>query len=87
MWETNKRKVTEDGLLVLADFYGVSIDYLMGRDMPKWPAEEELIDLNKLLESSVTLTYGDNALTKAEKQRVKDILTTLFWDKLHQKKR
>lgn len=86
MWETNKRRVPEDALILLADFYGVSIDYLMGRDVPKWASEKDVTDLEELLDSNVNMAYGGESLTEAEKQRVKDVLTTLFWDKLQKQK-
>lgn len=86
MWETNKRRVPEDALIILADFYDVSIDYLMGRDVPKWASQEDVIELENLLDSNVNMAYGGESLTEAEKQRVKDVLTTLFWDKLQKKK-
>lgn len=86
MWETNKRRVPDEALKELADFYGVTIDYLMGRDVPKWASDKDIMDLEELLDSNVNMAYGGEALTEAEKQRVKDILTTLFWDKLQKKK-
>lgn len=32
MWETDKRKPGPDALVSLADFFGVTTDYLLGRD-------------------------------------------------------
>lgn len=86
MWETNKRRVPEDALIILADFYDVSIDYLMGRDVPRWASQDDVIELEKLLDNNVNMAYGGESLTENEKQRVKDVLTTLFWDKLQNKK-
>ena len=37
MWETNKRQPDNDTLLRLADFFGVSVDYLLGREEIKNP--------------------------------------------------
>lgn len=86
MWETNKRRVPEDALIILADFYDVSIDYLMGRDVPRWASQDDVIELEKLLDNNVNMAYGGESLTENEKQRVKDVLTTLFWDKLQKNK-
>jgi len=30
-WERGKRDITSDNLIKLADFFGVSVDYLLGR--------------------------------------------------------
>lgn len=32
LWETNKREPDIDILITLADFYGVSVDYLLGHE-------------------------------------------------------
>lgn len=37
MWETNKRQPDNDTMLRLADFFGVSVDYLLGREETKNP--------------------------------------------------
>ncbi|SDJ69224.1 helix-turn-helix domain-containing protein [Alkalibacterium thalassium] len=86
MWETNKRRVPDDALIKLADYYNVSTDYLLGRDVPEWASTEDVFELQTLLENNVNMAYGGESLTEEEKQRVKDILTTLFWDKLQKKK-
>ena len=45
MWETNKRQPDNDTLSRLADYFGVSVDYLLGRETPTipdhTPSEEE----------------------------------------------
>ena len=48
--------------------------------IPDWANENDLIELDKLLESNVNMAYGGETLTDEERQRVKDILTGLFWE-------
>lgn len=86
MYESESRDPDTKTLERLADFYGVSTDYLLGRDVPEWASVNDVIELENLLENNVNMAYGGEALTEEEKQRVKDILTTLFWDKLQKKK-
>ncbi|WP_277630360.1 helix-turn-helix domain-containing protein [Atopococcus tabaci] len=87
MWETNKRRVPEEVLNQLADLYGVSLDYIMGRDVPKWASEEDVVDLEEMLNSNVNMSFGGENLTEEEKQRVRDVLTGIFWEKLEKQKR
>ncbi|ERK34248.1 hypothetical protein I131_09490 [Enterococcus faecium CRL1879] len=49
--------------------------------------ENDLIELDKLLESNVNMAYGGETLTPEEIQRVKDILTATFWDIKKRKKK
>ncbi|MCC5894872.1 MAG: helix-turn-helix domain-containing protein [Alkalibacterium sp.] len=78
-------------LKAFADVYGVSYSKLMNlagysEETPDWASQDDVIELQTLLENNVNMAYGGESLTEAEKQRVKDILTTLFWDKLQKKK-
>lgn len=87
MYESESRDPDTKTLENLADFYGVSTDYLLGRDVPEWASTEDVFELQTLLENNVNMAYGGESLTDAEKQRVKDILTALFWEKLQKKKK
>lgn len=86
MYESESRDPDTKTLESLADFYGVSTDYLLGRDVPERASQEDELELQTLLDNNVNMAYGGESLTEAEKQRLKDILTTLFWDKLQKKK-
>lgn len=81
MWESGKRTVPDEAKKILADFYDVSLDYLFGRDFNK-----DDVDLQQMLESNIAMTYGGEELTESERQRVKDILTTVFWEKTHKER-
>ncbi|MDT2814325.1 helix-turn-helix transcriptional regulator [Vagococcus carniphilus] len=77
----------------IADYFHVSVDYLLGRtenknlpQSPKWATEEDIMDLEEMLNSNVNMAYGGEELTEEEKQRLKDVLTGIFWDKLQKKK-
>lgn len=75
----------------VADYFNVTTDYLLGRDQgniaPKWATEKDILELDKMLNSNVNMSYGGENLTEEEKQRVKDVLTGIFWEKLEKQKK
>ncbi|MGO2084160.1 helix-turn-helix domain-containing protein [Vagococcus sp.] len=77
----------------IANYFDVSVDYLLGRTetqttpkAPEWATQEDVLDLMDMLDSNVNMAYGGEELTEEEKQRVKDVLTGIFWEKLQKKK-
>lgn len=85
-WKTGK--ATTDKLQKVADYFGVTTDYLLGRNQaPEWAHPEDIHDLKQMLDDNVGLAYGGEDLTDKDKQRLNDILTGLYWEKLHNKKK
>lgn len=87
MYEQGNREPDNDTLSEIADFFGVTTDYLIGRDVPRWADKTDIVDLDEMLNSNVNMAYGGENLTEDEKQRVKDILTGIFWEKLEKNKK
>lgn len=85
-WEVGRSFPDEETINKISNFFDVSIDYLYGKDVPSWASQDDVIELEKLLDNNVNMAYGGESLTENEKQRVRDVLTTLFWDKLQNKK-
>ena len=86
-FEKGERKdPTLETLKKLSVALGVSISYFEENSpvnvdlIPDWANENDLIELDKLLDSNVNMAYGGETLTDEERQRVKDILTGLFWE-------
>ena len=80
-YEQGKRTPDTDLQNKIADYFGVTLDYLHGRNnTPNWADENDLVELDKMLNSNVNMAYGGETLTDEEKQRVKDVLTGLFWE-------
>ncbi|MDK4351214.1 helix-turn-helix domain-containing protein [Enterococcus thailandicus] len=80
-YEQGKRTPDADLQNKIADYFGVTLDYLHGRNQtPEWATDDEIIELDKLLESNVNMAYGGETLTPDQIQRVKDILSGTFWD-------
>lgn len=81
--ENNRNEPDLDTVVKLANYYKVSIDSLYGNEnTPSWATESEIIELEKLLNEEVALSFGGVELTEEEQQRVKDIITTIFWEKI-----
>lgn len=86
--ENNRNEPDNEALLKIAQYYEVTTDYLLGsKDVPRWASEKDVMDLEEMLNSSVNMAYGGERLTEEEKQRVKDVLTGIFWEKLDKRKR
>ena len=80
-WEVGRAEPNSDALTKLAQLFNVTTDYLLGRNQtPEWADENDLVELDKMLDSNVNMAYGGETLTDEEKQRVKDVLTGLFWE-------
>lgn len=78
-WDTASPK--SKNLKKVADYFGVTTDYLLGNNnVPKWATKEEVVELDKLLDSNVNMSYGGETLSPEQIQRVKDILIATFWD-------
>lgn len=60
MWETNKRQPDNDTLKRLADFFGVSVDYLLGREGTKNPPNVYDVDGLIKFEELGTICAGFN---------------------------
>ncbi|EOL42038.1 hypothetical protein RV11_GL003470 [Enterococcus phoeniculicola] len=81
IYQWNKRTPGVDKLKQVADYFNVTTDYLLGRNQaPMWAEKSDLIELDKMLDSNVNMAFNGENLTAEEKQRVKDILTGLFWE-------
>lgn len=79
--ENGTRKVSTEELQKLAEVFNVTTDYLLGRNQtPEWATKEDIIELDKLLESNANMAYGGETLTPEQLQRVRDVLAGLFWE-------
>lgn len=85
-WESGRTTPDETMIRRLAELFGVSIDFLYGYDVPEWAEISDALDLDRMLDSNIAMTYGGEELTESEKQRVKDVLTTVFWEKTHKER-
>ncbi|WP_407391627.1 helix-turn-helix domain-containing protein [Carnobacterium jeotgali] len=79
-WRTSKPSV--EMVEKVAKYFDVSIEFLIGSDhVPEWASNDDMFDLEAMLKNNVTMSYAGQELTPTEKQRVQDILTSIFWEK------
>lgn len=85
-YEQGTREPDNTTLNKLADFFEVSTDYLLGRDVPKWATSDDIIDLEEILDRNIHMAYGGEDLTAEDKQRVQDVLRAVFWERLKKRR-
>ena len=77
----NKSSPSIDKIEKVANYFGVTVDYLIGmNNAPKWAKKEDVLDLKDFLDvNDSNMAYGGERLTEEDKERVKQVLTGLFW--------
>lgn len=88
-YERGVRQPSLENLIVISEYFGVSIDYLLGltdeeRTINEYK-EENPQELREFLSQNNILFNGAN-LNDEDKQRMIDILTGLFWESFTKKK-
>lgn len=67
MYETNKRKPNMEMLEKLADFFGVSIDYLLGRET----TDKSDIDLDRAIDNA--MSFDGKPVTEHDRKMMKQL--------------
>lgn len=76
-WERNKKKPTLEKLTLIADFFNVSTDYLLGQtDIPNSTLEA---DIDMAIDNSVA--YDGTPITDNDRMIIKDFLKEYFANK------
>lgn len=84
-YERNTRQPNFDILVKTADYFSVSLDYLLCRTNDKRTVEMALKENSRELRDFLTqnaVLFNGNELTNEDKRRVMDILTGLFWSQM-----
>lgn len=85
--ENGKRKISADEVKMVANYFNVSTDYILGNEnTPKWATQKDVLDLKDFLDGNVGMAYDGEGLTKDEIERVNIALTQIFWEKRKQQK-
>ena len=81
-WEANRRNIPHERLVQLADFFNTTVDYLLGRDVPRWATSIDVVALEDIVNGQLGMTLGGENMTDTQIQRVKDIVKALYWEEL-----
>ncbi|MFB9770124.1 helix-turn-helix domain-containing protein [Lactiplantibacillus modestisalitolerans] len=86
-YENGTREPDTKSLMKLAQYFGVTVDYLLGVDAtPEWATAKDTHDLHEFLDANEgSMTYDGEHLTEDEKQQLRVATATIFW-KRHQHK-
>ena len=92
MFENGKRIPETQSLMDFANFFGVTVDYLLGAEMNKRehsqkPTEDKKPkQLEKILKEE-NLTYNGEVLTADDREKINRALELAFWDAKAKNKR
>ncbi|OFI46721.1 transcriptional regulator [Floricoccus penangensis] len=76
IYQWKKRVPKTERLQLVADYFGVSTDYLLGRDENTAPTEE---DLERMTDNA--MSFGGKPLSDNDRKVVKDFLKAYFANK------
>ncbi|MGM0239903.1 helix-turn-helix domain-containing protein [Enterococcus sp. AZ103] len=86
-YQWKKASPKSDRLEKVADYFDVSVDYLLGRnETPDWASHEDIVQLEDLLNSNQPMQYGGIELNEEDKHRIDTVLSQVFWERLKKKK-
>ncbi|MGL4247037.1 helix-turn-helix domain-containing protein, partial [Lactiplantibacillus plantarum] len=80
-WDKSSPKA--DNLKKVADYFGVTTDYLLGRETqnsPDWATEDDKIDLDEWLKSNVPMGFQGMDMDDETKIKVRAFLEGVFWE-------
>lgn len=87
-WERGVRQPSMEDLVRIAQFFNVSIDYLLGLSEEERRVETFKEDNPKELKEFLqqnSILFNGAELSQEDKRRMTDILTGLFWDNFTKK--
>lgn len=88
-YENDTRSPDKEILVKLAKIFNVTTDYLLGNNQtPKWASKDDVIELDKILESDAGMAFGDMTnITKEDREQINDLIASYFWRKKQKEER
>lgn len=90
-WENNIAKPDIEMLQKIAKFHNVTPDYILNFEsdspVPAWATAKDKRDFKKMLEEDDDLMFDGIPIESDDRQRIKDVLTGLFWEAKQMNKR
>ena len=87
-YESGERTPAPEALLKLADFFGVTVDYLLGRENSSSTPQQQKMpkDLLKIIEQEDFVLNGRMA-TPEDRERLIKMYEVMYWDAKEKNKR
>lgn len=87
--ENNRNEPDNETLVKLADYFGVTTDYLLGKNQtPEWANDDQVIELDKILKSKAGMAYGpEGEISDEDREAIDDLIAGYFWQKKRKEER
>ncbi|MFD1466502.1 helix-turn-helix domain-containing protein [Lapidilactobacillus mulanensis] len=80
-YEQGKRQPDQETLVAIANYFNVTVDYLLGiNNTPKDATNQETKDLHRILDQG-QLTYREEPVSDEAQEAVKSLLEGYYWRK------
>lgn len=78
----DKQSPSMDRITVVADYFNVTTDYLIGRNQtPKDATEKETKELKNILQNEAGLTYSQETVTPEDRSAIDSMIAAYYWNK------
>ena len=78
----DKQSPSMDRITVVADYFNVTTDYLIGRNQtPKDATEKETKELKNILQNEAGLTYSQETVTPEDRAAIDSMIASYYWNK------
>lgn len=86
-YERGAREPNNEMLKMVSQYFNVSIDYLLGKNVPKWATEEDEIIFDEALKrNDVAMTYNGVELSEEDKIKLDAMIKAMLWERIKDSK-
>ena len=87
-YERGAREPNNEMLKKVSQYFNVSIDYLLGKNVPKWATDEDLIIFDEALKrNGVAMTYNGVELSEEDKIKLDAMIKAMLWERIKDNKK
>lgn len=86
--ELEKKRLGSEMASNIADIFGVSVDYLLGRSedetttaaAPEWATTKDKRDFKRMLEEDAPVMFDGVPIDDEDREKIKRVMEAMFWD-------
>ena len=87
-YERGAMEPNNEMLKKVSQYFNVSIDYLLGKNVPKWATDEDLIIFDEALKrNGVAMTYNGVELSEEDKIKLDAMIKAMLWERIKDNKK